>query len=165
MNTPILLDEFLLRKLNIEWLDGKPQDEAMYSLGFHFDVKSNSENKNNFLLSLSVNFIPVDNQYGLKVETIIDGFFTLSEEFTTPGKKEYTLLVNGATILYGILRGQVAMISGSFPKGKMKLPTVMMVDEVKKFFDTKQQVETLDKKKKTKNVTTPVKKSIKNKLL
>ncbi len=38
---------------------------------------------------------------------------------------------NGCTILYGILRGQLANITGSFPNRKLLLPTVMMEDVVK----------------------------------
>ena len=39
--------------------------------------------------------------------------------------------INGSAILYGILRGEIAVFTGSFPGGKFVLPAVYMQDVVK----------------------------------
>lgn len=36
------------------------------------------------------------------------------------------VLYNGSLILYGLLRGQIAAITGAFPTGKFMLPSVNM---------------------------------------
>lgn len=45
---------------------------------------------------------------------------------------QYFVRINGCTMLYSLLRGQVAMITGSFPDGKFNLPAIVMHDEIMK---------------------------------
>jgi len=55
---------------------------------------------------------------------------------------QYLIRINGCTILYSLLRGQVAMLTGSFPHGKFNIPTVVMHDIIKKKRRTKIHVKT-----------------------
>ena len=134
MTTPINLQEFLLTRMNVEYIDGKKNDTSQIKLVFSFEARANQENPNLFKMTLGVTSEPADESDGIKLDTLIDGFFELNETILDPAQKQYYVFVNGATILYGILRGQVALFSNNFPCGKFCLPTVVMQEEVKKFF-------------------------------
>lgn len=62
-----------------------------------------------------------------------------------PEKRGMIIAINGGAILYGLIRGQVAMATGSFPSGSLLLPTI----------DWKQKVhEIIERKSKQKRSTT-----------
>ena len=65
-----------------------------------------------------------------KIDSEIVGYFSFSEEFSDEEKRQITIRINGSVILYGILRGQIATFTGSFPNGKFNLPTVNMIEIV-----------------------------------
>lgn len=48
-------------------------------------------------------------------------------------KRQWLLLYNGAIILYGLLRGQIAGLTGSMPTGKFMLPSVNMQHTVREW--------------------------------
>ncbi len=66
---------------------------------------------------------------GFRLTVEIVGFFTIGDQIP-PEKVELQTRVNGVSVLYGILRGLVANVTGSFPVGKLVLPTVMPQDIV-----------------------------------
>ena len=68
---------------------------------------------------------PVD--YSLDCEIV--GLFRFPED-STEETMQGLIRLNGCTILYGILRGQLANITGAFPRQKLILPTVMMEEVV-----------------------------------
>lgn len=51
------------------------------------------------------------------------------DEAPTPDDLGYLAALNGATILYGIARGEIAGLTSNFPGGRFVLPTIYM-DEV-----------------------------------
>lgn len=135
MFAPIDLKEFYIKKINIEHVDGEKTKTSKMGIDFSFSLAEHAENVNLFRLELKVKTGPVDKTEGIKLETCIVGFFQIDENIKEEAKRQYYMMVNGSTILYGILRGQVSLISSSLPQGKFILPTVSMQDEVKKFFD------------------------------
>lgn len=151
-NSNIELNDFCVRKLNIGWLDGQSQDKVEQSvkLGFDFDLSAHKSNSNQFKLIFRLKGEPEAGYEGLEFETEIHGFFS----FPKGEKKEtmhYLLAVNGMTILYGLLRGQLSMVSGAFPCGKFTLPAVIMAEIVpeiiaKKQIPGKKSKKTADKK-------------------
>jgi hypothetical protein len=58
------------------------------------------------------------------------GFFWFPPE-VPDDRIPYLIRVNGCTILYGILRGVVASLTGMFPEGPLALPTIMMQEVVR----------------------------------
>lgn len=123
------LEEFLLTRFNLDWHvgDGKNTDDCLSEAILDYDVARHNEQNHTFRLTLSVALAVKDGCTGVAIDCRIVGFFLFPED-EEETNMEYLVRVNGATILYGILRGQIAMVSGSFPKGKFNLPAVVMQD-------------------------------------
>ncbi|MCK9315554.1 MAG: hypothetical protein M0Q48_05365 [Verrucomicrobia bacterium] len=152
MKTTIDLKDFFLTKMSIEEIKGKDLPQVKMSLGLSFGVGVSKNSPNLFKVTLGVLTHPEDSCSGLKIEASIDGYFELNPEILNPDEKNFYILVNGSLILYGILRGIVANATGVFRINKFIFPTVMMQEEVKRFFENK------DKLNKTKKPKTKEKK-------
>ena len=143
----IQLSKFFITNLNIKWVKGKASGNAI-KLGFDFNLAFHEEHKNHFKLEFSVLAIPEDGFSGIRLETQIDGYFHFPEGIDFK-EMHYLAILNGSSILYGILRGQLALITGSFPGGKFMLPAVVMEDVIPEVIKMKQQeVEKQEKKQK-----------------
>lgn len=127
----IQLSKFFITRLNIERIKGKDKEPSgeTINLGFDFDIASHAERKNQFKLEFKVMANPDDGFRGIKLEAQIDGFFYFPEGMNND-EMQYLVALNGSSILYGLLRGQLALITGSFPDGKFMLPAVVMDDVI-----------------------------------
>lgn len=131
MNAPVChLDEFFMTRVNVAWHEPPEPGSVEIDFLFDYDVARHATEKNRFRLAFRLGAksrtpTPVD--YSLDCEIV--GFFRLPGD-TTEENMQRLIRLNGCTILYGILRGQVASITGSFPRQKWILPTVMMEDVV-----------------------------------
>lgn len=141
MSTPVChLDEFYMTRVNVAWHDPSESGSVEIDFLFDYDVARHATEKNRFRLAFRVGVksktpVPVD--YSLDCEIV--GFFLFPED-TTEEAMQRLIRLNGCTILYGILRGQLANITGSFPRPKLVLPTVMMEDVVQQIEQEKAQV-------------------------
>lgn len=132
MSDPVChLEEFFMTRVNVAWHD--PREATTVEVGnmFDYDVFRSGKRKNMFRLVFrfgqsSLTPVPV----GYELDCEIVGYFSFPED--TPEESMQMLIrYNGCTILYGILRGQIAGITGSFPHDKLVLPTVMMENVVR----------------------------------
>jgi len=130
------LKTFLVTYLHIDWhqvSDTKPEVFMTEGkLSFDYDVLRSNENSREFALKLRFISNPADeeSENGYKISTEIVGFFEFPASM--PEKEmQYLIRVNGSTILYGILRGQLSLFTASFPGGQYILPPVYMQDVVK----------------------------------
>jgi preprotein translocase subunit SecB len=119
-----------MTRVNLAWHDPKESTTVAVEHKFDYDVYRNSGQKNLFRLVFrfalsSQTPVPV----GYALESEIVGYFSFPEG-TSEENMQALIRYNGCTILYGILRGQIASIAGSFPHAKLILPTVMMEDVV-----------------------------------
>jgi preprotein translocase subunit SecB len=132
MSEPVChLDEFFMTRVNVAWHEPTQPGSIDIDYLFDYDVARHTTEKQRFrlafrLASKSKTATPVD--YSLDCEIV--GFFRFPEDATEETMQSLVRL-NGCTILYGILRGQLSNITGSFPHRKMVLPTVMMEEVVK----------------------------------
>lgn len=55
------------------------------------------------------------------------GYFTFEREYS-PNDMEHVLRLNGASILYGLMRGQIAQITAQSVHGQFLLPTLNFVE-------------------------------------
>ncbi len=129
MSSPISIDSFCLKKLSLKWKEGKENVTSASKLDFSFDLKVKKDDENKLMVSLFLNGEPDNDLEGLIIDIEICGFFTKLEKT----KDDFFYFVNATTILYGILRGQLAMLSSSFPSGGVNLPTVMMSEKISDF--------------------------------
>lgn len=127
----ILLKDFLITKMSIECIFGA-EDSPQHKVKINYKVFKHKEKEKSYRLNLILDIIPDTNCSGYKINTEILGFFDFPENFTEL-KMEYLIRVNGGTILYGILRGEIANYTGSFPGGKFVLPTVSMREIVRDY--------------------------------
>ncbi len=156
------LDEFFMTRVNVAWHEPTEPGNAEIDYMFSYDVGRHASEKQRFRLAFrlaSKSKTPAAVDYSLDCEIV--GFFRFPE-----GTKEEVMQslvrLNGCTILYGILRGQLANITGSFPRRKMVLPTVMMEDVVKRIEEKKAQARQANappKKKPAKKAAKKAKKS------
>lgn len=120
-----------MTRVNIAWHEPSEAGSVDIDYLFDYDVARHATEKHLFRLNFrlaakSKTPTPVD--YSLDCEIV--GFFRFPDDSTEETMQRLVRL-NGCTILYGILRGQLANITGSFPRQKMILPTVMMEDIVR----------------------------------
>lgn len=122
------LDEFWLSRLHIDWqISGtSSEDVGDHTLNAMVvpKLRSNPDDPEQFMLTLQCRFAPKNsNAEGYRIEADINGVFRLPPDVSEDESRNL-LFVNGGTILFGLLRGQVAMATGSFPGGKLTLPAV-----------------------------------------
>lgn len=131
MSAPVChLEEFFMTRVNVAWHEPSQPDSVDIDFLFDYDVARHTTEKNRFRLAFRLGAksktpTPVD--YALDCEIV--GFFRFPDD-TSEESMQRLIRFNGCTILYGILRGQLANITGSFPRQKLILPTVMMEDVV-----------------------------------
>ena len=156
MSDILELENFFMTELHIEWHPSVNSSEANRELSIDYKVFQHQENKQLKRLDLHVNIFETQGKKksGYSIQSIISGVFSFPESF--PEKDvEYLIRVNGGTILYGILRGELASLTGSFPGGKFVLPTVYM-HEVVEMVENEHLVKAQKKKtlrKPTKKIT------------
>lgn len=131
MTKPVChLDEFFMTRVNVAWHEPSQPGSVDIDFLFDYDVARHSTEKHHFRLALrlvAISRTPTPVDYSADCEII--GFFRFPED-STDETMQRLIRINGCTILYGILRGQLANITGSFPRQKLILPTVMMEDVV-----------------------------------
>jgi preprotein translocase subunit SecB len=128
-----------MTRVNIAWHEPSQPGSVEIDYLFDYDVARHAIEKNRFRLAFRVGVksktpAPVD--YSLDCEIV--GFFHFPEN-TKDDDMQRLIRLNGCTLLYGILRGQLANITGSFPRQKLILPTVMMEDVVNNIEQEKAQ--------------------------
>jgi preprotein translocase subunit SecB len=136
------LNEFFITKMNVEWKyvleNPKLPDRQNYNVGLDYNVAQHNERKEHFRLEFKVKLTPIDNESGYLLESTIIGFFSFNNE-TSDDEMQLLIRVNGCSMLYSLLRGQVAMVTGSFPSGKFNLPTVVISDWIERIENSKKK--------------------------
>ncbi|MEA2011592.1 MAG: hypothetical protein U9O87_00690, partial [Verrucomicrobiota bacterium] len=136
-------------KLNAEYIQGKDEESekaTTYNLSMDYDLAQRVDEKRFFKLDFRVKTKPKRGSSGLSVNAELSGFFSFPEG-TEEDEMQYIIRVNGCSMLYSLLRGQIAMISGSFPGGKVNLPSMVMQDQIKGIEDKKAKQLGKNKKK------------------
>jgi preprotein translocase subunit SecB len=143
MEPVVNLDSFVMMRSNIEMFppDDKTVNSAVnnkvqlkYNSAITYSVGKNQNNEYNYKLSLGVKVIPEG--YGWNIDVEIAGIFTFPSG-TDSNDMEGIIRVNGCTILYGLLRGHLASVTGAFPSGPYVLPTVNMLEVVKRIEESR----------------------------
>jgi preprotein translocase subunit SecB len=127
------LEDFCINKLMIEGLQEEDSEETSVFFGFDYDLSCRTDNQHiiKIVLKYSIGPNPDDPKprcpYSIHAE--MEGIFRFPEDMEDI-QMAYLCRVNSLTILYGILRGEIANVTGSCKNGKFILPTVMMEDIV-----------------------------------
>jgi preprotein translocase subunit SecB len=124
------LEDYHFRRLAIEWHE--PRESGQVDVGYVFDyeVGRHRTERNRYRLTFRMTAKSgTPSPIGYSVDAEIVGFFQFLPD-TPHEKMEQLIRLNGSAVLYGILRGQIASLTGVFPYRKMILPTFMMRDIV-----------------------------------
>ncbi len=120
-----------MTRVNLAWHDPKESTTVDIAHEFDYDVHRNTQKENLFRLVFRFALSPrTPVPVGYVLDSEIVGYFSFPDG-TSEENMQALIRYNGCTILYGILRGQIASITGSFPHAKLVLPTVMMEEVVK----------------------------------
>ncbi len=134
MTDILQLEGFFITKLHAEVVPPKqiPEDgfklDANHDFNLTYDVAHLVDDETRYRMQLHLSLLP--KEFGWKVESTIEGYFKCPDTWE-PAMREGMIRVNGGTILYGLLRGQLAAFTGAFPPGAFLLPTVNMTEIVK----------------------------------
>lgn len=136
MTKILQLEDFTLTKLHIDWhsIDDSESQQPVAietEISVSYDVKRHKERPNTFLLKLLFSDCPLGKKtkQGIELHAEILGLFHFPEGMSED-EMQTLIRINGGTILYGILRGEIASLTGSFPSGKVVLPTIHMPEIV-----------------------------------
>ena len=129
------LKDFFITRLHVDWHE--PTGGARHiphfdsGVSFDYDVLRKKDALRSFALRLRVRLEPkpAKSKAGYEIDSEIMGLFDFPESMEEQ-QMQALVRINGGTILYGILRGQIAAFTGSFPGGKLSLPAVYMQDIV-----------------------------------
>ncbi len=131
-----------LLNLKIEWhdeIEANTPIEDSYS--FDYEVFRYNTDDRVYRVDFSVTRLARQGKRKVDTEILakISGIFSMPESIVEEAQKAFLIRVNGCTVLYGILRGQIAIYSGSFPGQQVLLPTVHM-ESVLREIDSRKNV-------------------------
>jgi hypothetical protein len=135
MTEILRLEDFAFTRLHVDWHepDGLlPEPSALIdNTVFDYDVYRRNDAMHSLALQMRLHSSSTyeGDQVGYEIDTEIVGFFNFPETMTED-EIQALVRINGGTILYGIVRGEIAAFTGSFPGGKFVLPAVYMTDVV-----------------------------------
>jgi hypothetical protein len=132
MDGILQLEKFVTRKLSAEFVIPELKTDASpvmlkHSFGIDYQVGRREDDELRYRLTLQVSLKA--ETAGWNIEGVLDGYFLCPTEMPVP-VREGAVRVNGGTILYGILRGQLSALTGTFPEHPFVLPTVNMLQIV-----------------------------------
>ena len=128
------LEDFHVNKLVVEGIDIEKSNEISVAMSFDYEIAFKTDNP--FIVKTVMQYTVGPNteddkpRCPYKIQADIEGVFSFRED-TLKEHMPIISRINSLTILFGILRGEIANITGSFKNGKFILPTVMMQDVVK----------------------------------
>lgn len=130
------LEDYFLTRLHVDFSfpNGEEVHVEELSIDFDFDSLTHRDDPLRRMLTLRVRAgeqtsdgEPVAHQ----LECEINGHFRIPEEIPED-HREGLVCVNGVSILYSTLRGIIGNLSGSFPAGRLCLPTINPEDVVER---------------------------------
>lgn len=129
------LEEFFVTRLHLDHRDIKGSEKGkpmQLGYGFDYTVGQHKNEEHRYRMAFRVlaeEFAENEQPAGLKLDCEIVGFLALNPALDK-AEREKLVRLNGVSILYGILRGIVATMTGTFPNGKLNLPAALPADVV-----------------------------------
>ncbi len=143
--TPVIhLADFHVSSLHLTYVEPSSGTDGHIvgtKSGFDYDIAKKHDSNVSYRLKLIHNFQEFDAEdkpLGCKLKVTITGFFEFPED-SEDESRDALIRLNGVSILYGILRGVVATVSGLQPGGKITLPAIMPQEIVRMVEDGKKE--------------------------
>ena len=113
-DSPLLLDRYFFVKTSLE-AQSKADLKAINSIETSVELSKAEGKPKDYLISLTVRLLPhEENQPGYLGEFVVMGFFKVHSEYPED-KCDKLVAVNGASILYGVVREMVANLTARGP--------------------------------------------------
>jgi preprotein translocase subunit SecB len=128
MKELIKLNDLFLTRVHVDW---RPPNAKTKSPGdkpfIDYNIFRNKKNNRLFALVLIVRAHSGNppKEDGQEIDAEIVGIFSFSKD-ATEEEMQNLIRINGLTILYGLLRGHLATMTGAFPGQKFILPSIYM---------------------------------------
>lgn len=138
------LEEFFVTTLHLDHREFKGQESskpAQLGYGFDYTLGGHNEQDHRYRMAFRVEaeeFAENEQPIGMKLAAEVVGYLALNPALSK-ADREKLVRENGVSILYGILRGIVATMSGAFPNGKLLLPTTLPADIVSQVEEQKKE--------------------------
>lgn len=151
--SPLQLNHYQLLEVIISPIDGyKATDDNMYPPIESAEIKANLEvgyptdveNPDDFIVGLTLYVAPKEkNNFPYDITVGIRGFFSTLDDVVPDSEKQTFVAVNGASILYGVLRDFILSTTARFEFKSIMLPTVNFLD-IKERFEGKKNLSPKD---------------------
>lgn len=132
MTPRVGLDDYRITKFELRWVHAdKEMDHRTPRVTISQGVAQ--EDKGLWVTRLDVELHPETGKSGYDLCVSVLGTFQIDSGGDETGGEglDYLAALNGATILYGIIRSEVANMTSNFPGGRHVLPTVYMNEILK----------------------------------
>lgn len=151
------LEDYFLTRLHVDFNFPKGKEVHVEELAIDFDYDSltHEDDPLRRLLTLRIRageLTEDGDRIAHQFECEINGQFRIPEDVPDE-QHEGLVCINGISILYSTLRGIIGNLSGSFPAGRLCLPTI----------NPKEVVKRVQKSKAAKKKAKPKKKAVKRK--
>ncbi len=132
MTTRIELKDYRFTNLQIQWVQQPLDPVSVVPSVDIFDGKPPEELPNTRLVRLDIRTAPPPEHAGYEIALSIVGVFDIHAPGDDPARTHSIVMANGATILYGIVRAEIASLTSNFPAGRALLSTVYMHEVLKR---------------------------------
>jgi len=131
--SPLQLRHYVLRKIFIEPIEGwESREEETYpdsdGMPLEADIAlGDAKQANTFGVRLSIKSEPKDSKFPYRFEIGIEGYVEVLQARDEADRRELAL-VNGVSLLYGVIRETFLCLTQRFVHGPMMLPTLHFLD-------------------------------------
>lgn len=129
MHDYLQLEQFFTTQMDARWHgplhpQNMPQKQD-FDLGVDYDFAPHDKSPSKFRMVFKFGIKPKNSDSGMIVNVAAVGFFSHSRGEAI-SLDDIEVRQEACRILYDILRGQVSLVTGAFPRGKLPLPSLDM---------------------------------------
>lgn len=153
MQAQLNLDDFYIDELSFKVnRDHVPSETLCGTIDVDFDVRRNTDNPLQFMIAMRVDINPREEDFkkcDYRIHLCLSGFFSFADG-TTEDTIRNMIAPNGLSMLYGVARGVVASTTAQSWHGKFVLPSLNLIEIIKRKGEAASGSENPKRKKKNK---------------
>lgn len=154
MQAQLNLNDYYINELSfVANRDHIPSEALCGTIDLDFDIKRNSDNPLDFMIYLRVDVNPREEDFekcDYRIHLCLSGFFSF-EKGTAEDTISNMIATNGLSMLYGVARGMVANATAMSWHGKFVLPSLNLIEIIKRKSEVESKAE--KKPRKTKKIS------------
>ena len=135
MQAQLNLNDYYINEISfVVNRDHVPSETVCGTIDLDFDIKRNSDNPLNFMIDLRVDINPREEDFDkcdYRIHLTLSGFFSFESGITEEAISNM-IAPNGLSMLYGVARGVVANATAMSWHGKFVLPSLNLIEIIKR---------------------------------